>query len=340
MLSAENLSVSYDRTRVVHGVSLDIPESSGGVAVIGESGSGKTTIARALLGLVRPEDGGVLFRGRDIAKLDRADRARYRSQVQPVFQDGGEALDPRMRIGASIDEALRIRRRHAKGRAGKDGDGARGSGDDALPSVAELLADVDLDPELAGRHPHQLSGGQRQRVIIARALAIDPRLLILDEPTSALDVTVQARVLDLLARLRDEHGLSYLLITHNLAIVDRLCDTVHVLFAGRIVESGPVGTVLGSPSHPYTAALRDAVPRLGAAHSAAGVTDALPAADGCPFRHRCPIAVDRCATEDPRLLPLADDHSVACHQAAPPDAGDAPATPRGVEARTTEAGKG
>ncbi|WP_243717141.1 ABC transporter ATP-binding protein [Actinomadura sp. KC345] len=326
MLSAENLSVAYDRTRVVHGVSLDIPESSGGVAVIGESGSGKTTIARALLGLVRPEHGSVLFRGRDIAKLDRADRARYRSQVQPVFQDGSEALDPRMRIGASIDEALRIRRRHRKGTANGKG------GEEALPSVADLLADVDLDPDLAGRHPHKLSGGQRQRVIIARALAIDPRLLILDEPTSALDVTVQARVLDLLARLRDEHGLSYLLITHNLAIVDRLCDTVHVLFAGRIVESGPVGTVLGSPSHPYTAALRDAVPRLGTAHRAAGVTDALPAADGCPFRHRCPIAVDRCATEDPRLLPLTDDHRVACHQAAPPGDGDGLGAPRGAEA--------
>lgn len=317
MLSADNLTVSYDRTPVVRDVSLSVPENSGGVAVIGESGSGKTTIARALLGLVKPEHGRVLFRDRDISRLDRAERALYRSQVQPVFQDGSEALDPRMRIGASISEALRIRRRRAGGEpAGKDGD---------LPSVTELLTDVGLDPDLAGRRPHQLSGGQRQRVVIARALAVDPRLLVLDEPTSALDVTVQAHVLDLLAGLRDEHGLSYLLITHNLAIVDRLCDTVHVLFAGRIVESGPIGTVLGAPAHPYTAALRDAVPRLGAAHRAAGASDALAAAEGCPFRHRCPIAVDRCATEDPRLLPLADEHSVACHVAAP--AGDGGAAP-------------
>ncbi|WP_433477245.1 ABC transporter ATP-binding protein [Spirillospora sp. CA-142024] len=304
MLSADDLTISYERTRVVHDVSLTVPETSGGVAVIGESGSGKTTIARALLGLVKPERGSVLFRDRNIAELDRAGRALYRSQVQPVFQDGSEALDPRMRVGASISEALRLRRRRAL--AGR-----------AAPSVSDLLTDVGLDPALADRRPHQLSGGQRQRVVIARALAVGPRLLILDEPTSALDVTVQAHVLDLLAGLRDEHGLSYLLITHNLAIVDRLCDTVHVLFAGRIVESGPIGDVLGAPAHPYTAALRDAVPRLGAAHRAAGASDALPATTGCPFRHRCPIAVDRCATEEPKRLPISDGHSVACHEAAP-----------------------
>ncbi|WP_433467334.1 ABC transporter ATP-binding protein [Spirillospora sp. CA-128828] len=314
MLSADNLTISYERTRVVHDVSLTVPETSGGVAVIGESGSGKTTIARALLGLVKPERGSVLFRDQNIAKLDRAGRALYRSQVQPVFQDGSEALDPRMRVGASISEALRLRRRRADGEpAGKAG----GDGGPAAPSVADLLTDVGLDPALADRRPHQLSGGQRQRVVIARALAVDPRLLVLDEPTSALDVTVQAHVLDLLAGLRDEHGLSYLLITHNLAIVDRLCDTVHVLFAGRIVESGPIGDVLGAPAHPYTAALRDAVPRLGAAHRTAGASDALPAATGCPFRHRCPIAVDRCATEEPKRLPISDGHSVACHEAAP-----------------------
>jgi oligopeptide/dipeptide ABC transporter ATP-binding protein len=309
MLSADDLTITYGRTTVVHDVSLDLPfdlpADSGGVAVIGESGSGKTTIARALLGLVKPARGRVSFRGDDIARLDRAGRGRYRSQVQPVFQDGTEALDPRMRIGACLDEALRLRR-------------ARGT-------AAELLATVGLDPELAARRPHQLSGGQRQRVIIARALAVDPRLLILDEPTSALDVSLQARILDLLAGLRRERGLDYLLITHNLAIVDKLCDTVHVLFAGRIVESGPVGVVLSEPAHPYTRALRDAVPRLdvrpGQPDSRSGAslerTDATPATTGCPFRRRCPIAVDRCATEIPRLLPIGEGHTVACHRATP-----------------------
>jgi peptide/nickel transport system ATP-binding protein len=302
MLSADSLTIGYGHTTVVHEVTLDLPEASGGVAVIGESGSGKTTIARALLGLVKPESGRVLFRGDDIARLDRAGRVRYRSQVQPVFQDGNEALDPRMRVGASIAEALRIRRR-IEGESGP------------VSSVADLLADVGLDSGLADRRPHQLSGGQRQRVIIARALAVDPKLLILDEPTSALDVTVQARVLDLLAGLRDEHGLGYLLITHNLAIVDKLCDTVHVLFAGRVVESGPVDVVLTDPAHPYTIALRDAVPQLGRPHEHADRPDALPATTGCPFRHRCPIAVDRCTSENPKRLPIAEGHTVACHQA-------------------------
>lgn len=313
MLSADNLTIAYRRNTVVHDVTLSLEEASGGVAIIGESGSGKTTIARALLGLVKPQRGRVLFGGEDITRLDRVGRARYRSWVQPVFQEGNEALDPRMRIGASITEALRIRRRH--------GDGKRAW---PTPSVADLLTDVGLDAELAGRRPHQLSGGQRQRVIIARALAVDPRLLILDEPTSALDVTVQARILDTLAGLRDERGLSYLLITHNLAIVDKLCDTVHVLFAGRVVESGPVATVLSDPAHPYTIALREAVPRLGTAHRPAGRPDALPAEGGCVFRSRCPIAIERCVTEAPDRLPVAHDHHVACHRAnrsAEPQAG-------------------
>jgi oligopeptide/dipeptide ABC transporter ATP-binding protein len=304
MLSADDLTVGYGRNTVVHDVTLDLGEASGGVAVIGESGSGKTTIARALLGLVKPERGRVLFGGEDITRLGRAGRARYRSWVQPVFQEGNEALDPRMRVGASIAEALRMRLRHGAGERAMP-----------IPSVADLLTDVGLDAELAGRRPHQLSGGQRQRVIIARALAVDPRLLILDEPTSALDVTVQARILDLLARLRDEHGLSYLLITHNLAIVGKLCDTVHVLFAGRVVESGPVSTVLSDPAHPYTIALREAVPRLGTVHRPTDRPDALPAEDGCPFRYRCPIAIDRCVTEAPERLPVANDHHVACHRA-------------------------
>jgi oligopeptide/dipeptide ABC transporter ATP-binding protein len=315
MLSAENVTLGYGRTTVVHNVSLELPDAAGGTAVIGESGSGKTTIARALLGLVRPVGGRVLFRGQDIARLDRARRAHYRSQVQPVFQDGHEALDPRMRVGASVEEALRVRRPEP-GSARKSGGSGESNGPG--PSVADLLHDVGLDTALAERRPHQLSGGQRQRVIIARALAVDPRLLILDEPTSALDVTVQARILDLLAELRGERGLGYLLITHNLAIVDRLCETVHVLFAGRIVESGPAGSVLTAPVHPYTIALRNAVPRLGRPHEHVDRPDALPATTGCPFRHRCPIAMDRCATANPELLPVADGHDVACHRADRP----------------------
>ena len=316
MLTADNLTISYDRRAVVHGVSLSLDASTGpgtgGVALIGESGSGKSTIARALLGLVRPSGGSVRYEGQDIHRLSRPARTAYRSRVQPVFQDGSEALNPRMTIDASVREAFRLR--------GSEG-----------PSVGALLESVGLEPRLAAQLPHQLSGGQRQRIIIARALAVDPELLVLDEPTSALDVTVQARILDLLTELRGSAGLGYLLITHNLGIVGRLCETVHVLFAGRIIESGPVDRVLTDPLHPYTTALRDAVPRLLGADAPAGAAPATvpaaaptpaPAADrldaraaptGCAYRHRCPLAVDRCTAELPPLRALPDGRSAACH---------------------------
>ncbi len=284
MLRAERVTLGYGGRPVVHDVSLDLTE--GGVGLIGESGSGKTTLARAFLGLLKPMSGDIWYGERP---LREADRRRFRKDVQPVFQ--AEALDPRMRIGASVAEGLP---RHERGR------------------VAELLEQVGLDPALAGRRPHQLSGGQRQRVVIARALAVGPRLLILDEPTSALDVTVQARILDLLAGLDAER----LLITHNLAVVRRLCRTSYVLFAGRVVESGPTAELLARPAHPYTRTLRDAVPRLGGPPpEASGRTEAVPAATGCPYRLRCPLAVAECERA-PELREVADGRRAACHRAA------------------------
>ncbi|MFC7593414.1 ABC transporter ATP-binding protein [Nonomuraea antimicrobica] len=238
LLRAEGVTLGYGRRPVVHDVSLDVTE--GGVGLIGESGSGKTTLARAFLGLLTPMSGNIWYGDQT---LEKADPRKFRRDVQPVFQ--AEALDPRMRIGRSVAEALP---RAARSR------------------VPELLRQVGLDPELAGRRPHELSGGQRQRVVIARALAVGPRLLILDEPTSALDVTVQAKILGLLESLDTER----LLITHNLAVVERLCRTSYVLFAGRVVESGPTADLLAAPAHPYTRALRDAVPRLGGPPPEAG----------------------------------------------------------------------
>ncbi|MGW6498015.1 ABC transporter ATP-binding protein [Nonomuraea angiospora] len=282
MLRAERVTLGYGRTPVVHDVTLDIVE--GGVGLIGESGSGKTTLARAFLGLLTPMSGNIWYGDQTLKKVDMR---KFRKDVQPVFQ--AEALDPRMRIGASVAEAL-----------------PRGARD----RVKDLLEQVGLDPGVATRRPHQLSGGQRQRVVIARALAVDPRLLILDEPTSALDVTVQARILDLLASLDTER----LLITHNLAVVDRLCRTAHVLFAGRVVESGPTGDLLAKPAHPYTRALRDAVPKLGGAPpEAKGRTEAVPAQTGCPFRLRCPLAAPEC--EQPPALRDLGGRQVACHRA-------------------------
>ncbi|MEZ0076696.1 ABC transporter ATP-binding protein [Planotetraspora sp. GP83] len=299
VLRADGVTLAYGSTVVVHDVSLAVGD--GGVGLIGESGSGKTTLARALLGLLRPRSGTIRYGSRDLASFDRKGRAEFRRAVQPVFQDGSEALDPRMTVEASITEALTTH--HRMDRAAR------------LARVVRLLEDVGLDPAVAGRKPHQMSGGQRQRVAIARALAVEPRLLVLDEPTSALDVTVQARILDLLERLAAEHGLGYLLITHNLGVVDRLCDTSHVLFAGRVVESGPTRDLLTRPAHPYTLALRDAVPRLGGEPPRpSGRTEAAPAAPGCPFRLRCPLALDVCRDQPPAAREV-EGRKVACHRA-------------------------
>jgi oligopeptide/dipeptide ABC transporter ATP-binding protein len=282
LLRAENVTLGYGGRPVVHDVTLAV--EPGGVGLIGESGSGKTTLARAFLGLLHPISGNIWYGDQTLKK---ADMRKFRKDVQPVFQS--EALDPRMRVGGSVAEALPRR------------DRAR---------VGELLEQVGLDPALAARRPHQLSGGQRQRVVIARALAVAPRLLILDEPTSALDVTVQARILDLLAGLDTER----LLITHDLALVERLCRTSHVLFAGRVVESGPTAELLAEPAHPYTRALRDAVPRLGGPPpEARGRTEAVPAATGCPYRLRCPLAGPEC--ERPPTLRDVNGRRVACHRA-------------------------
>ncbi len=301
LLSVRQATRRFGAVQAVTDVSLEIPDAPGGIGIIGESGSGKTTLARILLGLLEPDEGEVLFRGAAVGRLGRGGRREFRAQVQPVFQDGNEALDPRMSVRASIVEALSV-----TGRVGKD----RRAG-----AVADLLTDVGLDPALAQRFPHELSGGQRQRVIIARALAVRPKVLILDEPTSALDVTVQARILDLLDRLRDEHQLGMLLITHNLAVVQRLCGTAHVMFAGRVVESGPTRVLLSTPRHPYTRTLRDAVPRLGGTPPATAERPwQAPAEEGCAFRSRCPLATEICARERPVLRPVGAQLA-ACHHA-------------------------
>jgi ABC-type microcin C transport system duplicated ATPase subunit YejF len=249
LLAAESITVRFDAFTAVKDVSFEVPAGPFGLGLIGESGSGKSTIARALLGLTPLSGGKVLFEGRDLAALRGTDMKAFRRAVQFVMQDGTEALDPRMRVGASIAEGIAAHALIPKG-AARD---AR---------IAELLTEVGLDPSHAGRYPHELSGGQRQRATIARALAVEPRVLILDEPTSALDVTVQARILDLIRRLRTDHALSYLLISHNLAVVDQLCEQCLVLKDGAVVERGATAQVLDDPQHPYTQELRAAVPEI------------------------------------------------------------------------------
>ncbi|HEY2937625.1 MAG TPA: ABC transporter ATP-binding protein [Gaiellaceae bacterium] len=305
LLSLRDVVVEFGRVRAVAGVSLDVPEGPYGVGIVGESGSGKTTIGRAVLRLVRLAGGSVFFGGRDVAHLRGRELKSFRGDAQIVFQDPGGALDPRVRVGAAIGEALRVH--------------------DVVPRpqvrerIGSLLDEVGLEPAHATRFPHELSGGQRQRVAIARGLAVEPRLLVLDEPTSSLDVTVQARVLALFERLRDERRLAYLLISHNLAIVERLCNETVVLYLGRIVEQGPTESLLARPAHPYTRALRSAVPELDlAARRQRMVVPGIPAdpADppaGCVFHPRCPLAVAVCRAEAPPLREIAPGRLAACH---------------------------
>jgi oligopeptide/dipeptide ABC transporter ATP-binding protein len=307
LLEVRDLEVRFGPVRAVDGVSFDLPPGPFGLGIVGESGSGKTTIARAVLRLLPPAGGRVLVEGADVHTLDRAGTRRYRRAVQIVFQDPDGTLDPRMRVGSALAEVLAAHRVVAR--------------EQRRARVEQLLTEVGLLPEHGRRFPHQLSGGQRQRVAIARALAVEPRLLVLDEPTSALDVTVQARILDLIAALREERALAYLLISHNLAVVEQLCERVAVLYLGRIVELGPTGEVLARPAHPYTQALRAAVPVLDLASQrprviARGVP-ANPAdpPSGCPFHPRCPLAVEHCRQVLPELREVRPGHWAACHRA-------------------------
>lgn len=305
LLEARQVSVAYGRQVTVHEVDL-VVEAGARIGIIGESGSGKTSLARTLLGLLTPSAGEVRHRGVPLATMARRERQQYRREVQPVFQDGVETLDPRMSIADTVAEGMSGVPRTER-----------------LRRVAALLRDVGLDPETApgflDRRPHELSGGQRQRVGIARALAVEPQLLVLDEPTSALDVTVQARILALLEKLTVERGLALVLITHNLAVVDRLCDTALVMHAGRVVERGPTAHLMAAPRHPYTQALCAAVPRLGGSPPRPAGTATGQADGGCAFRLRCPLATEQCATQRPELRPISGSGSwAACHHADAP----------------------
>jgi oligopeptide/dipeptide ABC transporter ATP-binding protein len=293
--------------RALRGVSLVLSEAAT-LGIVGESGCGKSTLARLLVGLELPTSGQVELMGWPATAGRRRSMAR---EVQLVFQDPFSSLNPRLTVSAALDEVLAVHQL-AGGRAGRRG------------RVDELLAMVALGPGFKERYPHELSGGQAQRVAIARALAVRPRVLVLDEPTSALDVSVRAEVMNLLARLQDELALSYVFISHDLAMVRHISDVISVMYLGRIVESGPYEAVLGAARHPYTRALADAVPvpdpKVEATRRRAGAGEALalgpePPA-GCPYHPRCPLAEDQCRSQVPELLELVPNHLVACHVAA------------------------
>jgi len=297
--------------RAVDGVDLNVTRGQS-VGLVGESGSGKTTLGRAIVGLARPSSGTVVFDGEDVWSLGRVAQKRLRRRVQMVFQDPYASLDPRMTVGKSIAEPLEIHR--------------LGSRADRTSKVGRLLETVGLHPTHADRYPHELSGGQRQRVGVARALSLDPDLVVADEPVSALDVSIQAQIVNLLQELQRELGLTSILIAHDLAVVRHVSDAIAVMYLGRIVEWSRAADLYREPRHPYTVALLSAVPIPDPVVEATRERIVLrgdipsPAAppSGCPFHTRCWLREqlgnpEACSSELPPLRLMRSGHLVACH---------------------------
>ncbi|MCQ6562293.1 ABC transporter ATP-binding protein [Paenibacillus mendelii] len=275
------------------------------VGVVGESGCGKSTLAKVLLRLIEPTEGTIHFDGREITGLDRKQMRDVRREMQFIFQDPFSSLNPRKKVIDLISEPLDIYR--------------IGTRKERENRVYELLDIVGLTKNHADRYPHQFSGGQRQRIGIARALALNPKLVICDEPVSALDVSVQAQILNLLQDLQEQFGLSYLFIAHGLDAVRHISNRIAVMYLGKLVEVGDSEEVFTRPRHPYTKALISAIPEINPEHAAAPIklTGEIPSPinppSGCRFHTRCPFAVERCKSEMPELKVAEDGHAVACH---------------------------
>jgi oligopeptide/dipeptide ABC transporter ATP-binding protein len=289
--------------RAVHDVSFSIPRGST-FGLVGESGCGKSTTAKLILGLEKPTSGEVFFEGKPVFR--RQDYARLREHVQAVFQSPSSSLSPRMRVDELITEPL-----IAQGKC-------RGSGQKTA-HASRLLELVGLSPSSLRRFPHEFSGGQQQRLAVARALSINPSVVILDEPVSALDVSIRAQIINLLMDLQEQSGVSYLLIAHDIAVVEHMSHEIGVMYLGEIVEKGPAGKVVGEPKHPYTQALIEAVPLADpdAPRIRSVIRGELPSAmnppTGCTFHTRCPKASDICRAVKPPFIEVERNHWVACH---------------------------
>ena len=274
------------------------------LGIVGESGCGKSTMARTLLRLIEPTDGEIIYDGMDLRAMKGKELRKLRSRMQIVFQDPYSSLNPRMKIGEIISEPMII-------------SGMKKNQAECMDRVYELLDMVGLDPTYVDRFPHEFSGGQRQRIVIARAIATNPELLICDEPVSALDVSVRAQVLNLLEELQEKLNLTYMFISHDLSVVEHLCDRVAIMYLGQLMELGTVDQIYDNPSHPYTQALLSAIPKVGQ-HDSSGrillegdIPSPANPPSGCRFRTRCRFATEACANK-PATTEIEPGHFVTC----------------------------